>query len=64
MISGGGFLYSFIALGIEFANIVAILASKKKQNFADMIAKTIAVDSASQIIFDTKEELSKFKYQK
>ena len=64
MISGGGFFYSFIALGIEFANIVAVLVSKKKQNFADMIAKTIAVDSASQIIFDTKEELSKFKYQK
>ena len=64
MISGGGFLYSFIAFAIEFANIVATISSKKKQNFPDMIAKTIAVDTATQIICDTKEQLSELKYQK
>ena len=62
MISGGGLFYTLTALAIMVANILCLIFTKNRQNLSDLIGKTIAVDTASQIICDTKEELSELKY--
>lgn len=63
MISNGGLLYTLFFMIIEVANIGTIFITKSKQNLPDLIAKTIPVDTASQIICSTPEELSKLKYK-
>lgn len=62
MISGGGLFYTLTAIFIVFLNIGFVIFTKNHQNLPDLIAKTIAVDTASQIICDTKEEVNKLKY--
>lgn len=63
MISNGGLIYTLFFMIIEIANIGTIFITKSKQNLPDLIAKTIPVDTASQIICSTPEELSKLKYK-
>ena len=63
MISGGGLIFSLTALAIWLINIGCVLFTKNRQNLPDLIAKTIAVDTSSQIICETKEDLAKLKYQ-
>ena len=41
-----------------------MIASKTNSAIHDKLASTVTVDLASQMIFDTQEELIKFKEQK
>lgn len=58
-----GLILTIPGIAIELGNLVAIMATKNKQNIPDLIARTIPVDISSQIIAKTPEELSMYKYQ-
>ena len=50
-----------IVVGIIFAQIVLVLFTKAHTPIHDKLAQTVTVDMASQMIFDTHEELVAYK---
>ena len=51
----------FVILAILVANLTMIITNKNKAMIHDLIAYTVVVDKASQMIFENQDELIKYK---
>lgn len=56
-----GFMGPIIILLIPLTNLVMVIATKTNSPIHDMLANTVTVDLASQMIFDTPEALLEYK---
>ena len=56
-----GFMGPIIILLILVTNIVMLCATESRLAIHDMLANTVSVDVASQLIFDTPEQLLEYK---
>ncbi len=60
---GGAGVFGVLMLGIiVIAQIISLIATRRtRQALHDLLADTVTVDFASQLIFDSEEELIKYK---
>ena len=60
---GGAGVFGILMLGIVLiAQIISLIATRKTRSaLHDLLSDTVTVDLASQLIFDSEEELIKFK---
>ena len=54
-------LYLLIVIAIILVNLVLLIVNRKKTLIHDLISYTVVVDKESQLIFETEEELIKYK---
>ena len=63
IIFGGAGVFGILMLGaISIAQIIALVSTRRTRSaLHDLLADTVTVDLASQLIFDSEEELVKYK---
>ena len=56
-------IHMFITIAIILVNIILVFVNKKKAMIHDLISYTVVVDKESQMIFETEEDLVRYKTQ-
>lgn len=59
----GNVFYLILSLGIAIGQIAALIVTRNNMALHDLMASTVTVDLASQMIFDSKEALLEYKKQ-